>query len=137
MRSVYRNVWILVLFASLVAWAASAAEVLPFGVSMGGQTAVVQSSSPESPKYAVLSAPVTADAKIVINDDSQMVIINVFPCDDIGNPVDGVQPAVLLLQGRTVGKLNETMDKKPLPPGTYIANIVSNSRTARVLFEIK
>jgi hypothetical protein len=49
----------------------------------------------------------------------------------------GQQPAVIFTQKTKSTKLDATMDKKPLKPGRYLANIVANGGTSRVVFVIE
>jgi hypothetical protein len=111
-----------------------AADVLPFDVSIGGQKAVLSSSKAI---FASIPNPVPNNADVRVHQDTQTVIINVFSCDEKGNPTDGAAPAILMLQGKASGTMAETLDKKPLGPGTYVANVVSNGKTSRVFFQIK
>lgn len=108
---------------------------LPFGVKVGGQQAVAES---KDAAFARIEKPVTADAEIEVATEKGMVIINAFPADEKGNPVEnGGQPAVIMTQNDNKLKLNNTMDNKPLPAGKYIMNIVAFGKTARVFFEVK
>jgi hypothetical protein len=111
-----------------------AADVLPFDVSIGGQKAVLSSSAAI---FASIPNPVPSNADVRIHQETQTVIINVFSCDAKGNPTDGVAPAILMFQGKANGTMAETLDNKPLGPGTYVANVVSNGKTSRVFFQIK
>ena len=133
MRTVSGRVGVLmVLVAGLLC--AAAAEVLPFSVSIGGKSAAM---TPDHDSFATLPGPVSHDATIAIGGASGTVIINAFPCDAQGNPVDGAQPSVIILHGKSAGKLSDTMNKKRLAAGTYIANVVSKGRTARVFFKVR
>ncbi len=49
----------------------------------------------------------------------------------------GAQPAILFNQNAKETKLNATMDKKPLKPGTYLMNIVAHNATSRVVFTVE
>ncbi|NLF41047.1 hypothetical protein GX586_16510 [bacterium] len=114
---------------------ATAADALPFSVSIGGQAA--KAASPNAP-YAALDKPVAADAEIVLGAKADMVIINVFPSDAKGNAKEGATPAIIIINKGEKGTLASTMDKKKLEPGTYIANIVIGDKgTSRVMFEVK
>ena len=108
--------------------------ILPFGVELGGQTAV---ASGEAAIFATIKDPVSADAKITVKVETKMVIINVFACDDKGTPVQGAAPAIILINGSNEGSLSSTMDKKPIKTGTYVANIVAAGKTSRVFFKVK
>ena len=107
---------------------------LPFGVRVGGQQAVAEN---KDAAFARIEKPVSADAEVELATEKGMVIINAFPADDKGNPVEGGQPSVIMTQDDSKLKLNNTMDNKPLAPGKYIMNIVAFGKTARVLFDVK
>ncbi len=116
---------------TLTAYASS----LPFGVKVGGQDAVLKS---KDAAYSTIAKPVAADAELVVDAKADMIIVNVFPCDEKGNVKTGAQPAIILIQGGNTAKLNSTMDKKPLKPGRYIMNVVVTAKgTSRVMFQVK
>jgi hypothetical protein len=52
-------------------------------------------------------------------------------------PVRGSTPAVILLQGKTKTNLDKTMDGRKLPAENYIMRVVSEGKTASILFTIK
>ena len=52
-------------------------------------------------------------------------------------PVPGSAPAVILLQGKTKTNIDKTMDGKKLSAGSYIVSVVSEGKTASILFTIK
>ena len=109
-------------------------SILPFGVKVGGQKAIVSGNK----TFAKVAKPVSANADLVVDAEVDMVIINIFKCDKEGNVKQGVQPAMILIQGSNKTKLSSTMDKKPLEPGTYVMNVVISSKgTSRVLFTVK
>jgi hypothetical protein len=106
---------------------------LPFGVKVGGQDARVVGNKDV---FARIADPVPANAPVEVVLQTKQVIINAFPCDDKGNAAQGAQPAVVIIKGNK-GSLDRTMDKKKLAPGTYVMNVVANSKTSRVWFVVK
>jgi len=109
-------------------------SVLPFGVKVGGQKAIVSGNK----TFAKVAKPVSAKADLVVDAEAEMVIINIFKSDKEGNAIQGAQPAIIMIQGGNKTKLDSTMDKKPLEPGTYVMNVVISSKgTSRVMFTVK
>jgi len=49
----------------------------------------------------------------------------------------GSPPAVILLQIKTKTTIDKTMDGKKLSAGDYIMSVISESKTASILFTIK
>jgi len=66
-----------------------------------------------------------------------MIIVNVNRVTAKNEPVQGSTPAVILLQGKTKTTIDKTMDGKKLPAGHYIMSVVSEGKTASILFTIK
>lgn len=129
---------ILPLLATLLLLSPSAraqeSTALPFPVSLGGEAATFTAGEP----FAVISKAVKNDAAIEIGaKDGGMIIINVSPVNESGEPVPGQQPSVILLQGTTKGALDGTMDKQKLEPGNYLFSVVADGNTASVLFEVE
>lgn len=107
----------------------------PFDVTVGGQKAEMQEGNM---LFAVVKDPVKADAVVAIEQESPLFIINAFACKEDGSVMEpGAQPAVMFNQNAKETKLNATMDKKPLKPGTYLMNIVAHNKTSRVVFTIE
>jgi hypothetical protein len=114
--------------------AASAAPMsLPFPVKVGGQDAKVDSDTAFA---ARVDGAVTPDAPIEVTANSPQVIVNVMEADEKGQPIAG-KPTSILLLANGKGALSGTMDKKPLGPGRYLASLVADGKTARVVFTIK
>ena len=107
---------------------------LPFVVTLGNQEAIL---SEDNVTVAVISDPVPNDAEIIVDNDSGMVIINVFPTDGEGNATPGTQPLVILIQDGNKTTLDKTVDNKTLESGNYVMNIVVSGKTARVLFTVE
>jgi hypothetical protein len=109
-------------------------SILPFGVKVGGQKAIVSGNK----LFAKVAKPVSANAALVVDAEAEMVIINIFKSDKEGNAIKGAQPAIIMIQGGNKTKLDSTMDKKPLEPGNYIMNVVISTKgTSRVMFTVK
>lgn len=109
--------------------------VLPFDVTVGGQKARMQEGNI---LFAVVEKPVKPDAPVVIEKESPLFIINAFACKEDGSVMEpGQQPAIIFSQNAKETRLNATMDKKALKPGTYLMNIVAHGTTSRVVFTVE
>lgn len=107
----------------------------PFDVTIGGQTAQMQKGNI---LFAVIEKPVKADALLEIDKVAPMLIINAFACKENGTVMEaGAQPSVIFTQNTKSTKLSATMDKKPLKPGRYLANVVAHNTTSRVVFVVE
>ncbi len=120
----------------LIIWAAFpyalfASDSLPFLVSLAGQAAK------DGTPFAKIENPVAADAELAVESKSDMIIVNVNMVTAKNEPVQGSTPAVILLQGKTKTNIDKTMDGKKLPAGNYIMSVVSEGKTASILFTIK
>lgn len=113
---------------------AGAGTALPFGVKLGGQQAVAKGDA----GFATVEQAVAADAELeVAVDKPEMVIINVFPADDKGNVKEGAAAIIILFQKINKGKIDQTMDKKKIPAGTYLMNVMAADKTSRIVFKVK
>ena len=112
-------------------YALFASDSLPFPVSLGGQAA--KAGAP----FAKIENPVAADVELAVESKSDMIIVNVNMVTAKNEPVPGSTPAVILLQGKTKTNIDKTMDGKKLPAGNYIMSVVSEGKTASILFTIK
>jgi hypothetical protein len=108
-----------------------ASDSLPFPVRVGGQAAK------DGTPFAKIENPVVADAELAVESKSDMIIVNVNRVTAKNEPVPGSTPAVILLQGKTKTNIDKTMDGKKLPAGNYIMSVVSEGKTASILFTIK
>lgn len=107
----------------------------PFDVTIGGQKAVMQEGNI---LFAVIEKPVKANAVLEIDKEAPMLIINAFAVNEKGEVMQpGQQPAVILANKAKSVMLNATMDKKPLRPGRYLANVVAHGGTSRVVFVVE
>jgi hypothetical protein len=106
-------------------------DSLPFPVSLGGQAAK------DGPPFAKIENPVAADAELAVESKRDMIIVNVNMVTPKNEPVQGSTPAVILLQSKTKTTIDKTMDGRKLPPGKYIMSVVSEGKTASILFTIK
>lgn len=84
-----------------------------------------------------LNTPVAPDALVQVPGKQESIIVNVFPSDVMGVVKSGLKPEVIMVSGTDNFKLNQTMSKKKLDPGTYLMNIVFAGKTERVLFSVK
>lgn len=106
----------------------------PFTVTLGGQKAAVKE---KNDLFAVVPDPVKPDAVLVLDAISDNLIVNAFRCNEDGSVFLDKQPAAIIFAQKSQEvKLNATMDKKPLPPGTYLMNVVAHNATSRVLFQV-
>ncbi|RYD47841.1 MAG: hypothetical protein EOP85_04710, partial [Verrucomicrobiaceae bacterium] len=104
---------------------------LPFDVTVGGEEAEMKTGND---LFAVIGKPVKSDAVLTIGKESPLLIVNAFACKENGSVEQHSPAAVIFAQNTATAALNATMDKKPLPPGTYLMNIVAHQATARVVF---
>jgi hypothetical protein len=108
-----------------------ASDSLPFPVSLGGQAAK------DGTPFAKIGNPVAADAELSVDSKSDMIIVNVNMVNAKNEPIPGSAPAIILLQGKTKTTIDKTMDGKKLSPGNYVMSVVSEGKTASILFTIK
>ena len=105
----------------------------PFEVTWGGQKAVMQEGNM---LFAVVAKPVKPDALLALEEKSAMLIVNAFPCKEDGTVLETQTAAVIFTKDAKEVKMNATIDKKPLKPGTYLMNIVAHNKTSRVVFTV-
>ncbi len=126
---------LLLLTALLLSSTAFAQEILPFGVTLGGQAAAKVDGDTN---FAHFPAPVASGAALGVKGATGQVIVNIFPSDAKGKVKDGAQPAILLFDAAETKSINDNMGKTKLQPGWYAANVVCGALgTSRVLFQIK
>lgn len=106
---------------------------LPFDLTLGGQKAVMENGNA---LFAQIPDPVTADAPLVIEGQVPMLIVNAFPCEEDGTVKDAQAVGVIFAKDTAAVKLSDTMDKKPRPSGTYLANVVAGGETSRIVFRV-
>jgi hypothetical protein len=119
-----------VIFAAFP-YALFASDSFPFPVSLGGQAAK------EGTPFAKIENPIAADAELAVDSRSDMIIVNVNMVNAKNEPAPGSTPAVILLQGKTKTTIDKTMDGKKLSAGNYIMSVVSEGKTASILFTVK
>jgi hypothetical protein len=107
--------------------------VYPFDVTLGGTKAEMKEGNE---LFAEVSKPVAADAVLALDKVVPMLIVNAFPCKDDGTVEDAQAVGIYFANNVKEVKLDATMDKKKLPPGTYLANIVAEGKTSRIVFTI-
>lgn len=127
----------LAVVSSLLAAASTIAEerplFLPFDVTLGGHQAIMKQGNE---LFAQIEQPVKPDSTLSIPGKSAMLIINAFPCQEDGTVMENQPAAVIFAQNTAEVKLTDTMDKKSLAPGNYLANVVAHNKTARIVFRI-
>lgn len=106
---------------------------LPFDLTLGGQKAVMAEGNE---LFAQIGDPVMADAVLKLEKEVPMLIVNAFPCKEDGTVEDTQAVGVIFANNTAEVKLSDTMDKQPLKPGTYLANVVAEGKTARIVFRV-
>lgn len=108
--------------------------IYPFDVTVGGQKATVQEGNM---LFVVIEKPVKPDAVVAIEEESALFVINAFACEADGTVKQNGAPAAVVFKSNAKElKLSETLDKKPLAPGTYLMNVVAHNATSRVVFTV-
>ncbi len=105
----------------------------PFDVTLGGSKAEMKAGNE---LFAEVPKPVAADAVLALEKEVPMLIVNAFPCKEDGTVEEAQAVAVIFAQNVKEVKLDATMDKKKLAPGTYLANIVAEGNTSRIVFTV-
>ena len=105
----------------------------PFDVTLGGTKAEMKEGNE---LFAEVSKPVAADAVLALEKVVPMLIVNAFPCKEDGTVEEAQATGIYFANNAKEVKLDATMDKKKLPPGTYLANIVAEGKTSRIVFTI-
>lgn len=126
--------FLVLLFALMTqVWAESSVS-LPFGVKLGGQQAI-----PAGP-VAKIANPVASDADVELAVEvKDTVFVNIFISDANGNVETANSQAaeIIMVNGANKFKINQTMSKNSLKAGTYLANIMANNETSRIVFMVK
>lgn len=133
MRHGLVTVGLAVLMSGIANLTFAGSVALPFPVTVGGQAA--QAEGP----VARTAVPVAADALVEAGAKGEMMLINIFRSDAKGNVTTANASAqeIIMVNGASNAKLNQTMSKKPLSAGQYLMNIVVGSNTSRVTFTVK
>jgi hypothetical protein len=79
---------------------------------------------------------VTDDAVLALEKQVPMLIVNAFPCKEDGTVEDAQAAAIIFANNVKEVKLDATMDRKKLKPGTYLANVVAENKTSRIVFTV-
>ncbi|MCH7224994.1 hypothetical protein [Haloferula sp. A504] len=106
---------------------------LPFDLTLGGEKAVMENGNE---LFAQIDKPVKADAVLELEAQVPLLIVNAFPCKEDGTVLETQTAAVIVANNTKQVKLSDTMDKKKLEPGTYLANVVAGGKTSRIVFEV-
>lgn len=113
--------------------AADRPDLYPFDVTLGGTKAVMKEGNEI---FAQVDKPVAPDAVRALEKEVPMLIINAFPCKEDGSVEEAQPAAIIFAQNVKEVKLDATMDKKKLAPGMYLANVVAESKTSRIVFVV-
>lgn len=105
----------------------------PFDITLGGVKAEMKEGNM---LFAEVPKAVAADAVLALENEVPMLIVNAFPCNEDGTVEQGQPAAVIFANQVKEVKLDATMDKKKLAPGTYLANVVANNQTSRIVFTV-
>ena len=105
----------------------------PFDVTLGGTKAEMKEGND---LFAEVARPVAADAVLALGKVVPMLIVNAFACKEDGTVEDAQAVGIYFANNMKEVKLDATMDKKKLPPGTYLANVVAEGKTSRMVFTI-
>lgn len=127
------SVYCIALFFPAIAEGAERPLFLPFDVTLGGIKAEMKTGNE---LFAEIAQPVKPDAVLTIGEVAPMLIVNAFPCKEDGTVLETQAVGVIFANNTKEVKLSDTMDKKPLAPGSYLANIVAHGKTARIVFQV-
>jgi hypothetical protein len=105
----------------------------PFDVTLGGTKAEMKAGNE---LFAEVPKAVTDDAVLALEKEVPMLIVNAFPCKEDGTVEETQAAAIIFANNVKEVKLDATMDKKKLKPGTYLANVVADSKTSRIVFTV-
>ena len=105
----------------------------PFDVTLGGTKAEMKAGNEI---FAEVSKPVAPDAVLSLEKEVPMLIVNAFPCKEDGSVEETQATAIIFAQNVKEVKLDATMDKKKLAPGMYLANVVADGKTSRIVFVV-
>ena len=128
-----RRVFLALVASVLPVFSAEPPPLYPFEVTLGGQKAAVKN---HDDIFAVVAEPVQGNATLSIAEKSPMLIVNAFPCKEDGTVLMDRPAAVIFAQDANEVKLDQTMDKQKLTPGTYLMNVVAHQKTSRVVFTV-
>ncbi len=121
----------LVLVAPLLA--ADPSTVYPFDVTLGGTKAELKEGNEY---FAEVAKPVAADAVLVLEKEVPVIIVNLFTCEEDGRVNVALPSAIIIAKQVKEVKLDATMDKKKLPPGTYLASVEAEGMDSCIVFTI-
>ena len=106
----------------------------PFTVKIGEQEAAMKD---RNDLFAVIAKPVKANAELKIDEPSDLLIANVFPCKEDGTILKGNHAIAIFGQKTETLKLDASLTKEPLKPGTYLMNVVAHGATSRIVFTVE
>ncbi|MFA7004495.1 MAG: ankyrin repeat domain-containing protein, partial [Verrucomicrobiia bacterium] len=106
---------------------------LPFPLTIGGHPAKDEGRLDAA---AVVKEAVAPSAEVVIQAQTEMVILNITAANDDGSVKARSRTAIVMAQGTNKVRLDQTLDKKPLAAGLYRMTATAADTTAIVLFRI-
>ena len=138
MKSYSHVIQLLLILGSLSGWAAAqdpldTVGIYPSKVTLGGREAMIQK---KGDLFAVIAKPVTTDAFLEIEKQSELLIVNAFRREEDRTVASGTTPGAMFAQKDDQVKLNASLDKKVLKPGRYLMNVVAHKKTSRVVFTV-
>ena len=105
----------------------------PFDITLGGTKAEMKAGNE---LFAEVPKAVADDAVLALEKQVPMLIVNAFPCKEDGTVEEAQATAIIFANNVKEVKLDATMDKKKLKPGTYLANVVADGKTSRIVFTV-
>ena len=105
----------------------------PFDVTLGGTKAEMKEGNE---LFAEVSKPVASDAVLLLKKEVPVLIVNLFACTEDGSFNVSLPSAIIIAKQVKEVKLDATMDKKKLPPGTYFASIEADGMDLCMVFTI-
>lgn len=105
---------------------------LPFDITLDGQKAVMVD---DNELFAQIAEPVKPDAVLKLEKPAKMIIVNAFFCRGDGVVMEN-QPVVIFASDAQQVKLSDAMNDQKFHPGEYLANVVVDGKTARIVFKV-
>ena len=105
----------------------------PFDITLGGTKAEMKAGND---LFAEVPKAVADDAVLALEKQVPMLIVNAFPCKEDGTVEEAQAVGIIFANNVKEVKLDATMDKKKLKPGTYLANVVADGKTSRIVFTV-
>lgn len=129
-----KYLWVIFIIFCLGGPLSAQSEILPFGVQLDGQEAVM---TDRSQTFSYIVNPVASNAVLAVKGVEGQIIVNIFPANEKGEVKSGVQPYILLFDANDSKAINQNMGGHKLTPGYYLTNVVGGGKTSRLLFQVK